>query len=252
MQTLSDALLHNNNLPPPPPVGNRDVGRLVSGHRPPVFAGEEDPVLLEEWIRSLDNIFAVVGCPDDRRVELATFYFSHEADLWWVHEGPACQEEPGFDWSALKDKLRESFKGDPMSSLGREAKGVDLKVSRRPRQDFRARPAPPQSQGSTRVKSGGKGKPFRCRRCGKENIGKDCQGNLLQCFKCGRRGHKAYECHLQSDQGALPSSRVFVMSRSQAEAEDLVEEETTSILLEPTFYLEMYLFVWFSLLPFFE
>ncbi|XP_019168026.1 PREDICTED: uncharacterized protein LOC109163775 [Ipomoea nil] len=80
MQMLSNALLHNNN-PPPPPDGN------------------------------------LVGCHEDRRVELATFYFSHEADLWWVHEGdlwwvhegPACLEEPGFDWSVLKGKLRERF-----------------------------------------------------------------------------------------------------------------------------------------------
>ncbi|XP_019173612.1 PREDICTED: uncharacterized protein LOC109169220 [Ipomoea nil] len=110
MQTLSEALLHNNNpAPPPPPAGNGDVRCLVSGHRPPIFAGEEDPVLLEEWIRSLDKFFAVVGCPEDRRVELASFYYRHEADLWWVHVGLACQEEPGFDWSALKDKMRERF-----------------------------------------------------------------------------------------------------------------------------------------------
>ncbi|XP_019190743.1 PREDICTED: uncharacterized protein LOC109185215 [Ipomoea nil] len=109
MQMLSNALLHNNNNPPPPPVGHRDVVRLVSGHTPPVFSGEEDPVLLEEWIRSLDKIFVVVGCPEDRRVELATFYFSHEADLWCVHEGPACLGELGFDWLALNDKLREMF-----------------------------------------------------------------------------------------------------------------------------------------------
>ncbi|XP_019156925.1 PREDICTED: uncharacterized protein LOC109153514 [Ipomoea nil] len=110
MQRLSDALLHNNHpAPPRQPARDRDVGRLVSGHRLPVFAGEEDPVILEKWIRSLDKIFAVVGCPEDRRVELASFYFSHEVDLWWVHEGPACQEEPGFDWSALKDKMRERF-----------------------------------------------------------------------------------------------------------------------------------------------
>ncbi|XP_019164425.1 PREDICTED: uncharacterized protein LOC109160602 [Ipomoea nil] len=110
MQTLSEAHLHNNHpAPPPQPAGNRDVGRLVLRHRPPVFAGEEDPVILEEWIRSLDKIFAVVGYPVDRRVELVSFYFSHEADLWWVHEGPACQEEPDFDWTALKDRMRERF-----------------------------------------------------------------------------------------------------------------------------------------------
>ncbi|XP_019158459.1 PREDICTED: uncharacterized protein LOC109155198 [Ipomoea nil] len=110
MQTLSEALLHNNHpVPPPQPAGHRDIGRLVSSHRPLTFAGEEDPVVLEEWVRTFEKIFSVVGCPEERRVELATFYFSHEVDLWWIHEGPACLEEPGFDWTALKDRMRERF-----------------------------------------------------------------------------------------------------------------------------------------------
>ncbi|XP_019157179.1 PREDICTED: uncharacterized protein LOC109153770 [Ipomoea nil] len=110
MDTLSEALLHNNHpVPPPQPAGHRDIGRLVSSHRPPTFAGEEDPVVLEEWVRTFGKIFSVVGCPEERRVELATFYFSHEADLWWVHESPACLEEPGFDWFSLKDRMRERF-----------------------------------------------------------------------------------------------------------------------------------------------
>ncbi|XP_019171422.1 PREDICTED: uncharacterized protein LOC109166977 [Ipomoea nil] len=110
MQTLSEALLHNNNpAPPPQPTRHRDIGRLGSGHRPPTFTGEEDPVVLEEWVRTFDKIFSIVGCPEERRVELASFYFSHEADLWWMHEGPACLEEPDFDWTALKDRMRERF-----------------------------------------------------------------------------------------------------------------------------------------------
>ncbi|XP_019198922.1 PREDICTED: uncharacterized protein LOC109192680 [Ipomoea nil] len=89
MQTLSEALLHNNHpVPPPQPAGHRDIGRLMSGHRPPTFAGEEDPIVLEEW-RSGE--------------------WSLQADLWWIHEGPACLEEPGFYWTALKDRMRERF-----------------------------------------------------------------------------------------------------------------------------------------------
>ncbi|XP_019160025.1 PREDICTED: uncharacterized protein LOC109156626 [Ipomoea nil] len=110
MQTLSEALLHNNHpAPPPQPAGHRDVGHLVSGHKPLTFAGEEDPVVLEEWVRMFYKIFSILGCPEERRVELASFYFSHEADLWWVHEGPACLEEPDFDWTSLKYRMREQF-----------------------------------------------------------------------------------------------------------------------------------------------
>ncbi|XP_019189819.1 PREDICTED: uncharacterized protein LOC109184207 [Ipomoea nil] len=338
-ETLSDVLLHNNPPPPPPPAGNRDVGRLVSGHRPLVFAGEEDPVLLEEWIRSLDKIFAVVGCLEDPRVELASFYFSHEADLWWVHEGLACQEEPGFGWSALKDKLREKFYPSHVRTtmyeeflhlqqgsssvveyhkcflelahfarmlvptelakvekfvaglnyesrkaltvskprtlneaylsaadlyqvqqlqwgsfelVKKRSEGSGSHSFKKPRQDFRTRPAPPPSQRSTRAESGAQVRTFGCKKCGKDHVGKDYQGLALRCFKCGERGHKAFECHLQSNQGALPSNarpsessggssgrgvtgtrpsgRVFVMGRSQAETEGLVEEESAGNL----------------------
>ncbi|XP_019184982.1 PREDICTED: uncharacterized protein LOC109179962 [Ipomoea nil] len=52
-------------------------------------------------MRVFDKIFSVVGCPEERRVELATFYY--------CHEGPAYLEEPEFDWSALKDRMRERF-----------------------------------------------------------------------------------------------------------------------------------------------
>ncbi|XP_019189713.1 PREDICTED: uncharacterized protein LOC109184121 [Ipomoea nil] len=106
-QALSNAILNNNNRPPS--NGNHDVARQVSNHRPPIFAGEEDPTTLEEWIRTFDKIFEVVECPEERRVELASFYFGHKANLWWVHEGPTCRQEPGFNWETLKIRLRERF-----------------------------------------------------------------------------------------------------------------------------------------------
>ncbi|XP_019160757.1 PREDICTED: uncharacterized protein LOC109157312 [Ipomoea nil] len=107
-QTLSNAILQNNNRPAPP-NRNSDIARQVSSHRPPIFLGEEDPTTLEEWIRTFDKIFEVVECPEGRRVELASFYFGHEADLWWVHEGPTYRQEPGFNWESMKARLRGRF-----------------------------------------------------------------------------------------------------------------------------------------------
>ncbi|XP_019158309.1 PREDICTED: uncharacterized protein LOC109155032 [Ipomoea nil] len=273
MQTLSEALLHNNHLAPlPQPAGHRDVGRLVSGHRPPMFGGEEDPVELEDWVRTFDKIFSIVGCPEERHVELASFYFSHEADLWWVHEGPACLEEPDFDWTTLKDRMRERFypahvraamyeeflhlqQGSStvveyhkrfleltrfarmlvptelakvekfVAGLKHEARKA-LTVSKprtlkeaylsaadlyrvqqlqrgslelvrkrnesggssnfkKPRQDFRAKTASSPPQGPTRVGPGDQAKRFTCKLCGKEHVGKDCQGQALRCYRCG-------------------------------------------------------------------
>ncbi|XP_019197086.1 PREDICTED: uncharacterized protein LOC109190942 [Ipomoea nil] len=101
--TLSNALLNNNHR------GNRDVVRLVAGHHPPTFAGEEYPTVLEEWIRTFDKILDVVDFSKDRRVEMATFYFRQEVDLWWTHEGLVCRKDPSVSWEGLKDKLRERF-----------------------------------------------------------------------------------------------------------------------------------------------
>ena len=38
---------------------------------------------LEEWIRSMDKIFAVTEVPEVKKVTIGTFYFTKEANIWW-------------------------------------------------------------------------------------------------------------------------------------------------------------------------
>ncbi|XP_019175587.1 PREDICTED: uncharacterized protein LOC109170904 [Ipomoea nil] len=260
------------------------MGRLVSGHRPPTFAGEEDPVVLEEWMRVFDKIFSVVGCPEERRVELATFYFCHEADLWWIHEGLAYLEEPEFDWSARKDRMRERFypahvraamyeeflhlqQGSLPSSLKdaylsaadlyrvQQLQRGSYELARKMTESgssstfrsFQVKNASSPTQRPNRMEQGNQAKAFPCRRCGKVHVGQVCHSQAFKCFRCGERGHKVAECRQQANQralppppgaggaagsssscgaaGARPSGRVFVMGRSQAETEGLMEEE---------------------------
>ncbi|XP_019184082.1 PREDICTED: uncharacterized protein LOC109178955 [Ipomoea nil] len=58
---------------------------------------------------------------------------------------------------------------------------------KKPRQDFRSRPASSPPQGSTRAENGAQERTFACKRCGKEHVGKDCQGLALRFFKCPKR-----------------------------------------------------------------
>ena len=83
-QTLGNALLNNQH-------GGPDVAKIIAGHRPPFFTGKEDPLVLEDWIRTFDKMFGAVECPEERRVEIATFYFQQEADNWWSMMGPMYQ-----------------------------------------------------------------------------------------------------------------------------------------------------------------
>ncbi|XP_019184404.1 PREDICTED: uncharacterized protein LOC109179356 [Ipomoea nil] len=275
MQILSEALLHNNHpAPPPQPAGHRDVGRLVSGQRPPMFASEEDPVMLEDWIRTFDKIFSVVKCPVERRVEYEEFLHLQQGSSSVVEYHKRFLELARFARMLVPTELAKVEKF--VTRLNYEArKALTVSMPRtlkeaylsaadlyrvqqlqwgsfelarkrnesggphnfkKPRQDFRAKTAPSPPQGSTRAVSGDQAKTFACRRCGKEHVGKDCQGQAHRCFKCGERGHKAPVCPLQANQKVLPpssgsggtsrrsssrgvararpSGRVFVMGRS--------------------------------------
>ena len=38
---------------------------------------------------------------------------------------------------------------------------------------------------------------YFCRRCKKNHLGKDCDGNLVECNICHERGHREYECYIK-------------------------------------------------------
>ncbi|XP_019157161.1 PREDICTED: uncharacterized protein LOC109153740 [Ipomoea nil] len=101
-QTIGVAVLNGNN-------GGSDVSRKITGRNPPCFLGQEDPEVLEGWIRTFDKLFNVVGCPEDQRVEAAIYYLQGEADHWWVMEGLVVQAREGFDWGMFKTVMRERF-----------------------------------------------------------------------------------------------------------------------------------------------
>ncbi|XP_019172673.1 PREDICTED: uncharacterized protein LOC109168073 [Ipomoea nil] len=103
-QKLSNAVLQ-----PSPPNRNLEIHRQVSEHQPPAFSGDENPTILEEWIGTFDKIFRAKECPESHQVETASFYFRHDADIWWVHEKHSCERSPRFNWETLKTRLRERF-----------------------------------------------------------------------------------------------------------------------------------------------
>ncbi|XP_031120848.1 cold shock domain-containing protein 4-like [Ipomoea triloba] len=67
--------------------------------------------------------------------------------------------------------------------------------------------------------SGGEGvrtRHFHCRRCGRDHPGRDCEGQLVECFSCGLRGHRAYEC--AAKKGGSSQSRPSTAQGAQAVA----------------------------------
>ncbi|XP_019151014.1 PREDICTED: uncharacterized protein LOC109147812 [Ipomoea nil] len=101
-QTIGAAVLNGNN-------SGCDVSRKITGRNPPCYLGQEDPEVLESWIRMFDKLFDVVGCLENQRVEVTVYYLQGEADHWWIMEGPTVRAREGFDWEMFKMVLRERF-----------------------------------------------------------------------------------------------------------------------------------------------
>ncbi|XP_031104433.1 uncharacterized protein LOC116007914 [Ipomoea triloba] len=104
-QAIGDRMLQN-------PQGNgngNDMAKLVAGRNPPIFLGQEDPLVLEEWMRVFDKLFDALNCPAERHVDIAVYYLQQRADIWWAVAGPTLRQSPTFGWEAFKDALREKF-----------------------------------------------------------------------------------------------------------------------------------------------
>ncbi|CAH9126180.1 unnamed protein product [Cuscuta epithymum] len=89
-----------------------DYATRVAGRNPPIYLGEEDHLILEDWIRTFDKLFDSLNCPLEQRVNIAVYYLHQEADHWWAATGPALLEQPGFDWEDFIVALRDRFYPD--------------------------------------------------------------------------------------------------------------------------------------------
>ncbi|CAH9112453.1 unnamed protein product [Cuscuta europaea] len=103
--TIANAVLQNNQ----PRHNSNDMETRVAMRNPPSFLGQEDPIILENWIRTFDKLFDAINCPAEQRVDIAVYYLHEEADKWWVNVGPGLHAQPDFTWERFKHALRKRF-----------------------------------------------------------------------------------------------------------------------------------------------
>nr|KYP38934.1 Transposon Ty3-G Gag-Pol polyprotein [Cajanus cajan] len=67
------------------PTGSQESRDLAEFRKcnPPQFAGDADLEVADRWIRELEKIFTVLGCPPDRRLAYAVCMLVGEAEHWW-------------------------------------------------------------------------------------------------------------------------------------------------------------------------
>ena len=59
--------------------GREDRYQGFRRHDPPIFSGGRDPMIAEEWLDQLEEIFRVTRSADQEKVELATYRLRREA-----------------------------------------------------------------------------------------------------------------------------------------------------------------------------
>jgi len=94
-------------LPEHPPRSDKLVDRVARSN-PKVYDGNLDPIELEDWIRGMEKIFTVVEAPEEKKVNLGTFYLTGEVDIWWSTVKDKLQG-PELTWTKFLEELRAKF-----------------------------------------------------------------------------------------------------------------------------------------------
>ena len=63
-------------------TNNHEDDMLVNKPIPPKCEGGTDPMVYEEWLRRIGNLFEIVEFPKRFKVHLATYQFEKEAEFW--------------------------------------------------------------------------------------------------------------------------------------------------------------------------
>ena len=59
----------------------RGMFKMVVQSNLPLYQGESDPCVLENWLSKFDKLMVVVNCPKNLRVNSIVYYLMGEADL---------------------------------------------------------------------------------------------------------------------------------------------------------------------------
>ncbi|XP_057517957.1 uncharacterized protein LOC130798877 [Amaranthus tricolor] len=88
---------------------------------PKTYDGKGPPTKLDDWIREMEKIFAILKTPEDKRVDLAVHYLTGDANTWWVTHRDALLSAPSaatsehpsivspLPWSLFVSALHDEF-----------------------------------------------------------------------------------------------------------------------------------------------
>lgn len=111
MRTMENLLiaLGNRQMQQDVPHRQPDVLELIARYKPPYYEGQEDPAILEDWIRAFDKIYCATKFDGVQKVTASTYYLKGIADVWWQNHQKIREVKPDYSWKEFKEDLRKRF-----------------------------------------------------------------------------------------------------------------------------------------------
>ena len=82
IQLLTQNMNNNQNPPPPPPPPVDTLARFLRLN-PQRFSSTPEPIVADDWLRSVNRNLETVGCTEAERVRFASHLLEGPAAAWW-------------------------------------------------------------------------------------------------------------------------------------------------------------------------
>jgi len=84
----------------PAELADREMICKFNKVKPPKFEGGSGPLVYEEWLQEMENLFEIMKCLERFKVRLASYQFEWDVEYWWgtvelrVSEAPLTWDQP--------------------------------------------------------------------------------------------------------------------------------------------------------------
>ncbi|XP_058088883.1 uncharacterized protein LOC131235639 [Magnolia sinica] len=78
-------------------------------HRPPTFVGTHHPEKAEYWLNRVTKLLRPLHCSEAENVELVSYLFEKEVDLWWESVLRSIPENHMWTWEAFEAHFNKKY-----------------------------------------------------------------------------------------------------------------------------------------------
>jgi hypothetical protein len=87
--------------------GQGKMAAFMRLHPPTFNSAEDDPLLVDDWLRTITNKLNVVRATDEEKVILASHQLVGAASEWWENYQDATNEPEAITWQEFMEKFRK-------------------------------------------------------------------------------------------------------------------------------------------------